>query len=45
MTRRETNQRLIDKVAENSDVEMAPQSATIYLHEIAQEQRGRAYRI
>jgi len=35
MPRRETGQGLVDKVAENSDVGTLPESATIYLHEIA----------
>jgi len=35
MTRRETGQGLVDKVAENSDVGTLPESVTIYLHEIA----------
>jgi len=36
MTRRETGQGLVDKVAESSDVGTLPESATMYLHEMAQ---------
>jgi len=35
MTRRETGQGLVDKIAENSDMGTLHESATMYLHEIA----------